>query len=75
MIIVLHIVQGLLALWALSLLAGYSASKHWGMLLAGNALGFGVLASFHMSAWWPLGAGLAALVILRVMGLDPGADA
>lgn len=71
MTVLLHVVQALFACGALGLLAGFLSSKRIGLLLGAVAYGGAAIASFSLSAWWPLPAGFGVAWILRFLGADP----
>jgi hypothetical protein len=71
MAIVLHIVQGILALMAIGLLLGFTGSKRVGLLLAAIVYGGGAYASYAMNAWWPLLVAFVGAWGLRFLGFDP----
>ena len=72
MIIILHIIQILFALIALGLLAGFSSSKHIGLILAAVIFSGVAGLSYYLTAWWHLGVGFVLAWGLRLLGLDPG---
>lgn len=71
MTILLHVAQGLFALFAAGSLLGFTGSKHIGLLLVAIVFGTGAYGSFALMAWWPLIVAFAGSWLLRFLGLDP----
>ena len=73
--ILLYIFDCLFGLMGVGLFSGYTASKHIGLLLGGVVFLGAAAASFYLVSWWPLLIGFVLALVLRLLGLDPGARA
>jgi hypothetical protein len=73
--ILLYVICAACWILALGLFEAYRASRHIGVLLAGFAYGGAAVVAAGTGSWWPLLAGFATAVVLRLAGLDPASPA
>jgi hypothetical protein len=61
-------------LMMLALFFAYRRTGHYGMFLMGLTYGASAGLAIVLMHWWPLVAGFVLVWILKLLGLDPGAD-
>lgn len=74
MIYVTYIFAGLFIALSFAMLYVFYRSSHVGMFIMGLIYGCSGLLAILLEHWWPLAAGFALVWLLKLLGLEPGAE-
>jgi len=72
--IIIYVFSASFILMMLALFFAYRRTGHYGMFLMGLTYGASAGLAIVLTHWWPLLAGFVLVWILKLLGLDPGAD-
>jgi len=74
MIYVTYAVAGLFIALAFAMLYVFYRSSHFGMFIMGLTYGASGLLAILLGHWWPLVAGFVLVWVLKMLGLEFGAE-
>jgi hypothetical protein len=74
MIYVTYAFAGLFAALAFAMLYVFYRNSHVGMFVMGLVYGCSGLLAILLEHWWPLLAGFVLVWLLKLLGLEPGAE-
>ncbi len=74
MVYVIYAFAGLFIVLCLAMLFVFYRSQHIGSFIMGVAYGSAGLIAIELAHWWPLVAGFVLVWLLKLIGMEPGAE-
>jgi len=74
MIYVTYVIAGVFIALAFAMLYVYARSSHAGMFIMGLVYGCSGLFAILIGEWWPLVTGFVLVWVLKLLGMEPGAE-
>ena len=74
MIYITYVLAGLFIVLSCTMLYVYSRGRNFGLFIMGVTYGTSGVLALALPHWWPLVAGLVLVWLLKLLGLEPGAE-
>jgi len=74
MIYVIYLFGGLFIVISCAMLYVFYRSRHFGLFIMGVTYGTSGALALALPHWWPLAAGFVLVWVLKLLGVEPGAE-